>query len=78
MPISFYPPHEGDFPFVANESRLQRLEVPTFPQEPPVDPIHPPPSMPDDDEAPETPPDEPAPIPVDDPPSQPNTPPLVV
>ena len=26
MPISFYPPHAADFPFVANESRLQRLE----------------------------------------------------
>ncbi len=53
MPISFYPPHASDFPFVANESRLQRLEiqrlegqrleVPTFPAEPPVDPIRPPP-----------------------------------
>ena len=54
MPISFYPPDASDFPFVANESRLQRLdqrfdqsadqrlEVPTFPQEPPTDPIMPP------------------------------------
>ena len=79
MPISFYPPHEADFPFVANESRLQRLEVPTFPQEPPDNPNMPPPSPPDDDdEAPETPLDEPKPVPVKDPPRQPNTPPLVV
>ena len=93
MPISFYPPDASDFPFVANESRLQRLgrldrrldqsgdqrlDVPTFPQEPPTDPKMPPPRPPDDDEAPETPLDEPAPIPVEDPPSQPNTPPLVV
>ncbi len=26
MPISFYPPDASDFPFVANESRLQRLD----------------------------------------------------
>ena len=106
MPISFYPHDSFDFPFVANESRLQRLEgrfdqrvdppanqgldlllagsddqrldVPTFPQEPPTDPKMPPPRPPDDDEAPETPLDEPAPIPVEDPPVEPNTPPLVV
>jgi hypothetical protein len=78
MPISFYPPHASDFPFVANESRLQRLEVPTFPQEPPTDPIQPPHPSKDDDEAPETPLDEPDPIPVEDPPSEPNNPPLVV
>lgn len=85
MPISFYPPHEADFPFVANESRLQpvsrpsRGEVPTFPQEPPDNPTMPPPSPPDDDdEAPETPPDEPKPVPVEEPPNQPNKPPLVV
>jgi hypothetical protein len=82
MPISFYPPDPSDFPFVANESRLERLEqrlgVPTFPQEPPTDPKMPPPSPPDDDEAPETPPDEPGPVPVKDPPTEPNTPPLVV
>jgi hypothetical protein len=90
MPISFYPPDAFDFPFVANESRLQRLEragdrgldqrldIPTFPQEPPTDPKMPPPRPPDDDEAPETPLDEPAPVPVKDPPSQPGAPPLVV
>jgi|EndMetStandDraft_3_1072993.scaffolds.fasta_scaffold41001_2 hypothetical protein len=94
MPISFYPPDASDFPFVANESRLQRLElhpgqrlepsadqrldIPTFPQEPPTDPKMPPPRPPDDEEAPETPLDEPAPVPVKDPPSQPNNPPLVV
>lgn len=90
MPISFYPPDSFDFPFVANGSRLQRLDgrlessddqrldVPTFPQEPPTDPKMPPPRPPDDDEAPETPLDEPAPVPVKDPPVEPNTPPLVV
>lgn len=94
MPISFYSSDASDFPFVANESRLQRLDVrpggrleasadqrldiPTFPQEPPTDPKMPPPRPPDDDEAPETPPDEPAPIPVEDPPAEPNTPPMVV
>jgi hypothetical protein len=95
MPISFYPPDSFDFPFVANQSRLrrleepvdhlfdrqgeqrldQRLDVPTFPQEPPADPKMPPPRPPD--EAPETPLDEPPPVPVTEPPPAPK-PPLVV
>ena len=81
MPIFFYPPDSSDFPFVANATRLQRLEqrleVPTFPQEPPVDPHMPPPRPPDDDDTPETPLDEPAPTPIKEPPPAPK-PPLVV